>query len=96
MIKRLVKMSFQEEKIETFKTIFKNNWQYIKNFEGCSHVELLQDENNPHVFFTYSLWSSEEALNNYRASELFKNVWGSTKILFNDKPLAWTVKIVLD
>jgi quinol monooxygenase YgiN len=92
MIKRIVKMSFKPEEIETFKSIFRTNWQFIKGFEGCSHVELLQDENNPSIFFTYSLWQSEQHLNNYRDSELFAKVWGSTKILFNDKPQAWSVK----
>lgn len=85
-------MSFHPEKIEDFKLIFKNNWQFIKGFEGCSHVELLQDENNPSIFFTYSLWRSEVDVNNYRDSELFAKVWGATKVLFNDKPQAWTVK----
>lgn len=51
MIKRIVKMSFKPESIEVFKTIFETNWQRIKGFDGCTHVELLQDENNPSVFF---------------------------------------------
>lgn len=88
-------MSFHPEKIEDFKLIFKNNWQFIKGFEGCSHVELLQDENNPSVFFTYSLWQNEAAVNHYRDSELFAKVWSATKILFNDKPQAWTVKEII-
>ncbi len=95
MIKRIVKMSFKPENIEDFKTIFENNWQKIKGFEGCSLVELLQDINNPSVFFTYSLWQSEEHLNKYRNSELFNTVWGATKILFNAKPEASSVKSVL-
>jgi len=92
MIKRIVKMSFQPDKVEDFKNIFKANWQFIKNFEGCTHVELLQDENNPSVFFTYSLWDNAASVEKYRQSELFEKVWGATKVLFNDKPLAWTVK----
>lgn len=95
MIKRIVKMSFKPESIEIFKTIFETNWQRIKSFEGCTHVELLQDENDPSIFFTYSLWQSEEHLNVYRNSDLFKNVWAGTKILFNAKPQAWTVKQLL-
>ncbi|MBI2722596.1 MAG: antibiotic biosynthesis monooxygenase [Bacteroidetes bacterium] len=92
MIKRIVKMSFEPQKIDTFKAIFKANSQHIKSFPGCSHVELLQDQNNPSVFFTYSLWENEECVENYRQSELFATVWAATKILFNDKPQAWTVK----
>lgn len=85
-------MSFKPESVEGFKKIFETNWQRIKGFEGCSHVELLQDENQPGIFFTYSLWQSEAHLNAYRNSELFANVWGATKVLFNAKPEAWTVK----
>ena len=96
MIKRIVKMSFKTENIDTFKTIFKNNWQHIKNFNGCKHVELLQDKNNPCVFFTYSLWDSEESIETYRNSELFNTVWSATKILFNDKPQAWSVLEILN
>ncbi|MBA2611028.1 MAG: antibiotic biosynthesis monooxygenase [Bacteroidetes bacterium] len=95
MIKRIVKMSFKPESIEAFKTIFESNWQKIKGFDGCQHVELLQDANNPGLFFTYSLWQSEEHLNNYRNSALFNAVWSSTKILFNAKPEAWTVNELL-
>lgn len=84
-------MSFSFDNIEEFKNIFESNWQKIKGFEGCSHVELLQDKNNPSIFFTYSLWQSEEHLNAYRHSELFEKVWAATKILFNNKPEAWTV-----
>jgi len=92
MIKRIVKMSFAPEKVNDFKEVFKTNWTFIKGFEGCEHVELLQDENSPNIFFTYSLWQSEAHLNAYRDSELFGKVWGKTKVLFNDKPQAWTVK----
>jgi quinol monooxygenase YgiN len=90
-------MSFHPDKVETFLEIYKNNRDKIGNFEGCSHVELLQDENDPSVFFTYSIWKSEEALNKYRGSEVFSHVWSATKVLFNDKPRAWSVKeIVFD
>jgi len=92
MIKRIVKLTFKPEKVEEFKNIFKNNWQSIKNFPGCMHVELLQDENNPSIFFTYSLWKDDVSIENYRQSDLFAGVWSSTKLLFSNKPEAWTVK----
>jgi quinol monooxygenase YgiN len=95
MIKRIVKMSFKPENCEAFKIIFETNWKKIKGFEGCSHVELLQDINNPEIFFTYSIWESETSLNNYRNSDLFKNVWSATKQLFNQKPEAWSVDQLL-
>ena len=84
-------MSFQPEKAEEFKSIFRENWKLIAGFKGCKHVELLQDRTHPHIFFTFSAWESEDDLNAYRDSELFEKVWGKTKILFNDKPQAWSL-----
>ena len=91
MIKRIVKMSFQPDKVEDFKAIFKANWELIAGFEGCSKVELLQDKLHPNVFFTYSVWENESFLDAYRNSELFGKVWNKTKALFNEKPEAWSV-----
>jgi len=50
MIKRFVKMTFKEDSIERFKDIFKASKELIAAMEGCQHVELLQDINNPCVF----------------------------------------------
>ena len=60
--------------------------------EGCTHLELLNDTNTSNIFFTYSHWQTENDLNKYRKSELFKNVWGKTKVLFAAKPEVWSVK----
>lgn len=92
MIKRIVKMSFVPNKVEEFKTVFKENRVLIASFKGCSHVELLQDKLHANVFFTFSIWESEDFLNAYRDSELFETVWNKTKVLFNQKPEAWTVE----
>jgi heme-degrading monooxygenase HmoA len=69
--------------------------QDIRNFEGCEFLELYRDKHNTNVFFTYSFWNTEEDLEHYRHSDLFKNVWAQTKPLFNAKPEVWSVdKIV--
>lgn len=92
MIIRIVKMTFQPDEVVNFLKIFNSSKQYIRNMEGCTHLELLNDINTPNIFFTYSHWLTENDLNNYRKSELFKSVWGKTKILFCAKPEAWSVK----
>lgn len=91
MFIRIVKMSFETSKIELFLENFNVNKEKIRNFEGCNLLQLLRDKNNPSIFFTYSYWESEEHLEAYRNSELFKEVWAKTKILFNNKPMAWSV-----
>ena len=92
MITRLVKMTFRQEEVPTFEKIFSDNKNFIAAFEGCLEVELKRDVNSPNIFFTISKWKSENDLENYRNSELFKSVWAKTKILFEEKAEAWTVK----
>ena len=91
MFVRIVKMSFHEENIPKFLDNFELMKEKIRNSEGNRFLELYQDKNNPCIFFTYSYWENESDLENYRHSELFKEVWAFTKKLFNDKPQAWSV-----
>ena len=85
-------MEFREDEIENFLQLFNERKQQIRSFDGCKHLELWQDENNPTIFFTYSHWESESHLNHYRFSEFFKDTWAKTKRLFAEKPQAWSVK----
>jgi len=91
MFVRIVKMSFNPLKIDEFLESFETKKVHIRNFEGCQFLELYRDKHNTNVFFTYSFWDTETDLENYRHSELFKDVWAHTKPLFNDKPEAWSV-----
>jgi quinol monooxygenase YgiN len=95
MIKRLVKLTFRLDKTADFIDIFNNSKNLIRNTEGCLHLELLNDIAHPHIFFTLSFWKNEAALEGYRQSELFRTTWAKTKVLFDDKPVAWTT-LVLD
>jgi heme-degrading monooxygenase HmoA len=91
MLIRIVKLSFHLENIPAFLENFELVKIHIRNFPGNRLLELYQDKNNPSIFFTYSFWESEDDLENYRKSALFKEVWTYTKKLFNDKPEAWSV-----
>lgn len=91
MFTRIVKMDFRAEEIPTFLSNFNLIKGNIRNFPGCLFLELYQDKHEKNVFFTYSRWQSEQDLENYRQSELFKNVWSQTKPLFQNKAKAWSV-----
>jgi quinol monooxygenase YgiN len=97
MFVRIVKMSFHQEHIPTFLSIFEEKKEFIRASKGCNLLELYQDKNNPDLFFTYSYWNTVEDLENYRNAKLFKDVWAKTKVLFNAKPEAWSVdkKVIL-
>ena len=91
MFVRIVKMSFHQENIPAFLANFELMKTKIRKAEGNRLLELYQDKNNPCIFFTYSYWENEEALEKYRKSALFDGVWTYTKTLFSDKPEAWSV-----
>lgn len=91
MIYRIVKMNIKPESVNEFKTIFYDAQKLIKAFEGCSRVDLMKDLNNDSVFFTLSFWESEDDLEAYRQSYLFKSTWTKVKILFSAKAEAWSI-----
>ena len=88
-------MSFEEENVAKFLENFNKNKEKIRAVEGCEFLQLLRDKDNTNIFFSYSFWNKQEDLDNYRQSELFKSVWAKTKVLFNDKPEAWSVEKVV-
>ena len=91
MIVRIVKLTFEPSKTEAFEELFQRNKERIRGFDGCKFLELYRDKNNNNIFFTYSYWKDEEALENYRISSFFQEVWSQTKQLFAAKPEAWSV-----
>jgi heme-degrading monooxygenase HmoA len=84
-------MEFKEGEVSMFLSLFEERKELIRNFNGCSHLELWQEAHNANIFFTYSHWDSEDALDHYRFSELFKDTWTRTKVLFAAKAQAWSV-----
>jgi len=95
MITRIVKMTFQPEKVDEFIAVFRDAKPKIENFEGCRGVELLRDVEQPNVFFTLSIWNTHPALERYRESELFNTTWSKAKALFSARPEAWSVEKLL-
>lgn len=87
---RVVRMTFVPEKVAEFKANFAEASPKIRAFAGCRHLELWQDPDKPEVFMTYSHWESAEALENYRHSELFRQTWKKTKVLFAERPVAFS------
>jgi len=92
MLIRTVRMVFQMDKVDEFLQNFNQYKFSIRNFPGCHHLELWQDENHKNIFTTYSFWTDENSLDQYRDSELFKSVWRITKPLFSEKPMAFSQK----
>ena len=89
MITRIVKLAIDPESAagQDFRDLFASIKMKIAGQPGCHGVELLESEKH---FFTYSHWTEERFLMEYRQSDLFAEVWPKTKALFYDRPEAWT------
>jgi quinol monooxygenase YgiN len=92
MVVRIVRMHFKKENVEAFLHLFNSNRNAIGSVEGCTHLELLQDADHPESFATISHWNDIRYLQQYRESELFKNVWRNVKVLFSKPAEAFTLK----
>ena len=84
-------MHFTEAGVQEFLEIFNTNKIAIRNFPGCSHLELLKDAEDDSVYTTLSHWKDEQSLENYRKSELFASVWGRVKTLFAERTQAFSL-----
>jgi quinol monooxygenase YgiN len=96
MINRIVCMSFDPSKTAEFVKIFNESKELIAASQGCLSLSLMQDTNDLNVFFTFSKWESENDLNAYRKSDVFVSIWRRTKVLFNERPMAWSVNTLQD
>lgn len=85
-------MTFREDHLSDFEEIFKDSKPKLESLPGCMKVELMQDWEDPTVYITYSHWKSKEDLDHYRESEMFKGIWARCKVLFADRPLAFSMK----
>ena len=85
-------MHFTEAGVDEFLEIFNANKTSIRNFPGCTHLQLLKDSDDPLCFSTLSHWDSQESLDQYRQSELFGKVWGRVKTLFSERSQAFSLE----
>ncbi len=93
-IVRLVRMTFQPDRVDDFLQMFNRVAGYIRSSPGCLSLELLGDEEDERVFTTYSLWTSSRDLEQYRLSPLFEETWRMTKQMFAESPEAVSYRVV--
>lgn len=92
MITRIVKLEFEKNRIDDFLTFFETIKHRVNEFPGCFGMKLYQDVERPWIVMTYSHWESQEALDIYRNSTTFGDVWPTIKPWFDAKPEAWSVQ----
>lgn len=94
MLIRIVKMTFRPESTDEFEAIFAEVRAKIRTQPGCHELRLLKGDEN--IYFTYSRWENDAALQAYRYSRLFEDTWKRTKRLFAERAEAWSTKVLYD
>lgn len=92
MLIRIVRLTLEPARVAEFVRIFQASEDQIRAMPGCRFLELWQDADEPNVYCTHSHWDSADALNAYRRSALFGQVWPATKALFAAPPVAFSVR----
>jgi heme-degrading monooxygenase HmoA len=92
MVIRIVRMHFTSAGVEEFLAIFNENKLAIRNFPGCTHLQLLKDLEDDNTFTTLSHWDTQSDLDAYRKSQLFGSVWGRVKTLFAERTQAFSLE----
>jgi len=90
MIVRIVDLQIQLSEFLKARELIEEVAPKVRDFEGCFYLELNYDIHRKGHVQTYSRWSSEEALNKYRGSEVFIDFWKSVKPLFARQASAWS------
>jgi quinol monooxygenase YgiN len=88
---RIVRLTLAPAHVADFLTLFRASESQIRQQPGCRHLELWQDADDPHIYCTYSHWDDAAALNAYRHSALFGQVWPATKRLLAAPAQAFSV-----
>lgn len=91
MLLRIVRLPLLPEWMPDFLALFRQSEARIRQQPGCHHLELWQDADQPHIYCTYSHWTDAAALNAYRRSALFGEVWPATKRLLAAPAQAFSV-----
>ena len=90
MLIRIVRMTFEPAQVPVFLSLFEATKHQIRQQPGCRFLELWQDADNPAIYCTHSHWDDATALDSYRRSALFGEVWPATKRLFAAPPVAFS------
>lgn len=92
MLIRVVQLSIRSECVDGFLTVFAEAAPRIHAFPGCLRLELWEDQETRGGFTTLSHWKSDEALDAYRNSSLFRLRWAAIKPMFAAKPRAFSYR----
>jgi quinol monooxygenase YgiN len=87
---RLVSLKCKPEDVDAFRLVLRESSLRVRQFPGCLSLQIVNDITDPASFFTLSTWRDEGALEAYRISPLFKEIWPRVKSFLREPAWAST------
>ena len=92
MIKRIVRLTVKDAAAkEAFQEIYRSRNPYKNGVPGCREVKVMQDVNDDDVYYTVSIWDSNDDLEAYRNSDYFAKTWPMVKAQLSKRAEAFSM-----
>lgn len=95
MITRIIKLATKDTP-EDFMEYMNEVIPEFSAMEGCQQVEVLRGKINEHIFFIYTIWKNNTALNKFRHSEFNQVFWNKLMEMSESRPQVWSVENIFE
>ncbi|WP_026369733.1 putative quinol monooxygenase [Kallotenue papyrolyticum] len=94
MLARLVRLYLHPAQVEAFLALYAEARPRIEAQPGCLGVQLVRQQDDAAAFATWSLWTDAEALERYRHSPFFGELWPRVRRLLRRPAEAVSFEVV--
>jgi heme-degrading monooxygenase HmoA len=95
MITRIIKLTVNIAP-EDFLKYMESIKSDFDDFEGCKQLEVLRGKIDGDVFFIYTTWEKNVALNIFRRSDFNKKFWKKLLDVSQSRPQVWSVENIFE
>ena len=96
MITRIIKISIDKEKQESFTKFINPLHDKFMQIDGCTQFEVFREKEENRIYFIYTIWKNEAKLNKFRKSDFNKSFWNKLNELAESSPQVWTVENIFE
>ncbi len=89
-------MTLKEAHVDSFKKRIPIISIEVRRVSGCMHNDIFRDKNKDNVFYSYTIWNSEEDIEKYLNSQYYKEIWNDLWDYFKIEPQAWKIDNIFD
>ena len=96
MIIRVVKIPIKDASINSFIKRIPIISNEVRRVSGCIHNDIFRDKMKENIFYSYTIWNSDEDIEKYLGSQYYKDIWGDLWDYFEGTPKSWKIDNIFD